>query len=86
MVTANVAGRLIQLKLCWDTVVPSSVGWDWVQILTRDYNIDRSEVKILCPYSNSRAPGDMCHLRYGTERRRYQACPICLSIEIIPKL
>ena len=34
-----------------------------VQIPTRDYNIDRSEVEMLCRYSNSRAPGD-----YSTQR------------------
>ena len=34
-----------------------------VQITARDYDIDRSEVEILCCYSNSRVPGDMCHLQ-----------------------
>ena len=33
----------------------------------RDYNID-IEVEILCRYSNSRVPGDMCRLQYQTER------------------
>ena len=31
-----------------------------VQIPARDYDIDRSDVEILCRYSNSRAPGGMC--------------------------
>ena len=53
-----------------------------VRIPARDYNIDCSKVEILCRYSKSRA-GDMCRLRY---RRSYQACPMCLSIEIIPML
>ena len=35
-----------------------------LQLPLRDYNIDCSEVEILCPYSNSRVPGDMCLLRY----------------------
>ena len=39
-----------------------------VWIPAQDYNIARSEVEILCLYSNSRAPGDMCCLRYQTER------------------
>ena len=39
-----------------------------VQIPIRNYNIDRSEVEILCHYSNSRAPGDMCRLQYQTKR------------------
>ena len=34
-----------------------------VQIPTWDYDIERSEVEILCHYSNSRAPGDMCRLQ-----------------------
>ena len=38
------------------------------ECLARDYDIDPSEVEILCRYSNSRAPGDMCCLRYRTER------------------
>ena len=55
-----------------------------VLIPSWDYNIDSSEVEILWLYSNSMAPGDMCRLQYRTERRRYQACPMCLSIAIIP--
>ena len=39
-----------------------------VRIPAQDYNIDCSEVEILCPYSNSRAPVDMCRLQYQTER------------------
>ena len=31
-----------------------------VQIPTRDYDIDCSELKITCRYSNSRAPGGSC--------------------------
>ena len=56
------------------------------RIPARDYNIDRSKVEILCRYSNSRAPGNMCCLQYRIERRRYQAHPMCLSIAIIPIL
>ena len=47
-----------------------------VWIPAQDSDIDRSEVEILCRYSNSRAPGDKCCLWYRTERRRYQACPM----------
>ena len=38
-----------------------------VRIPARDYDIEYSEVEILCRYSNSRAPGDMCRLRYRTD-------------------
>ena len=34
--------------------------WFQLQITARDNKIDRSEVEILCRYSNSKAPGDMC--------------------------
>ena len=33
-----------------------------VRIPSRDYDIDRSDSEMACHYSNSRAPGDMCHL------------------------
>ena len=33
-----------------------------VQIPTWDYNIDCSEFEINLPYSNSRRPGEICHL------------------------
>ena len=39
-----------------------------VQIPAQDCNIDRSEVEILCCFSNSMALGDMCRLQYQTER------------------
>ena len=38
-----------------------------VQIPARDYDIDRSEVDILCRYSNSRAPGDLCRLQASNQ-------------------
>ena len=57
-----------------------------VQIPAPDYDIDCSEVELLCHYSNSRMPGDICCLQYQTEHRSYQACPMCLSIAIVPIL
>ena len=39
-----------------------------VWIPTQDYHIDRSEVEILCHYSNSRALGDMRRLWYRTDK------------------
>ena len=39
-----------------------------VLIPARDYNIHRSEVEILCRYSNSRAPVVMCHFWYRNEQ------------------
>ena len=54
-----------------------------VRIPARDYDIDRSESEMVGHYSNSRAQGDMCRLRYRTKCRRYQVRPMCLSIAII---
>ena len=51
---------------------------NWVQIPARDFNIDRS-VETLCRYSNSRGLGDMCCLRYCTERDG-------TSLQVIPVL
>ena len=31
------------------------------------FDIDRSEVEILCPYSNSRAPGGLLNTAYDIE-------------------
>ena len=57
-----------------------------VRIPAQDYAIDLSGVEILCRFSNSRAPCNMCCLQYRTKRRCYQAHPMCLSISIIPIL
>ena len=34
------------------------------QIPARDNDIDLTESEMACHYSNSREPGDMCHLQY----------------------
>ena len=53
------------------------------RIPARDYDVDRSEVEILCRYLNRRAPGDMCRLQYRTDHRCYQASPKFLNMSIM---
>ena len=57
-----------------------------VRIPAWNYNMDSSESEMACHYLNSQAPGDICHLRYRTKHRCYQACPMYLSITINPIL
>ena len=56
--------RRYVISLNWYIACLRSQVW----IAAWDYDFDRSEVEILCHYSNSRAPGDMCRLGYQTER------------------